>query len=94
MQDLRQLLTEGRWVVVTQQVAQGDGVWTTRVEGQVVRYEQHKTVWPFAHSRDGTLWLDRLVLRKADGEIVNLNLDGLSRVEPVEQPTGSVQSSI
>jgi len=87
MQDLRELLQRGRRVAVTQQVAQAKRVWTIRVEGEVVRHEQEKTVSPFAHSRDGTLWLDRLVLRKDDGEIVNLNLNGFSRVEAAPRPT-------
>ena len=35
----------------------------------------------FAHSKNDRLWLDRLVIKKDDGEITTLNLDEFSRVE-------------
>jgi len=71
----------GQRVVVTQQIAQRDDVWTTKVAGEVVRYEQKKTGSWFAHSKDDKLWLDRLVLKKDDGEIVVCLLDGYTHVE-------------
>lgn len=72
----------GTRVVITQQIPQRDEVWTTRTEGTIVRYEQKKTGSWFAHSKDDKLWLDRLVLKKDDGEIVVCNLDSYSHVEP------------
>ena len=74
----------GQRVVVTQQIPQRDEVWTTRLEGVVVRYEQKKTGSWFAHAKDDKLWLDRLVLKKEDGEIVVCNLDAYTRVEEVD----------
>ena len=76
----------GQRVAVYQQIPQREEVWTCRVEGTVVEAEQAKTGSWFAHSKDRKLWLDRLTLRKDDGEIVVLNLDAYSRVEPAEAP--------
>lgn len=73
----------GTKVRVTQQVPRLTGVMTTTVEGTVVRYGQQKTGSWFAHAQDDKLWLDRLELRKADGELVVLNLDQYSRVVQV-----------
>ncbi len=71
----------GQHVRVTQQIPQGEATWTTTIEGQVVAYRQAKTGSWFAHSKDDRLWLDRLELRRRDGEIVVCNLDRFSRVE-------------
>ncbi|MFN8816470.1 MAG: hypothetical protein ACK5ZV_07020 [bacterium] len=65
----------GTRVKVVQQVPRQSGGLTTEVVGTVVRYEQSKTGSWYAHAKDDRLWLDRLVLRKADGEQVVLNLD-------------------
>lgn len=71
----------GQKVVVTQQIAQREQTWTSRVEGEVVKFEQAKTGSWFAHAKGDRLWLDRLTLKKADGEIIVLNLDPYTRVE-------------
>jgi len=75
--------TPGQRVRVTQQVARASGGFSTTFEGVVVTFEQQKTGSWFAHSKDKKLWLDRLELRKDDGEIVFVNLDNNSRVEAV-----------
>lgn len=72
----------GARVRVSQQIPRTREAWTTSVEGVIVGYEQSKTGSWFAHSKDDRLWLDRLTLRKDDGEIVVCNLDQYSRVEP------------
>lgn len=74
----------GKRVRVVQQIPHRDEVWTNTVEGVITRYEQNKTGSWFAFSKDDRLWLDRLELRLDDGEIVTLNLDQYSHVEPVE----------
>lgn len=78
------MLQAGARVRVTQQVPKlgnaGDTLATT-VEGVVVSAGQSKTGSWFAHGKDGKLWVDRLVLRKDDGEIATLNLDRYSCVE-------------
>lgn len=77
----------GQRVIVTQQIPQRDDNWSIRVEGSVVGYEQRKTGSWYAHAKDDRLWLDRLVLRKDDGEIVVCNLDRYTRVEEVAAPS-------
>lgn len=73
----------GTRVRVTQQLPQVEQVWSTRVEGTVIRYRQARTGSWFAHAHDDQLWLDRLDLRKDDGEIVTLNLDRYSLIERI-----------
>ncbi|MFG0293825.1 MAG: hypothetical protein ACF8MJ_11840 [Phycisphaerales bacterium JB050] len=78
----------GQRVRVTQSIAFGKGTVKTSVEGTVIRYGQQKTGSWFAHAKDDKLWLDRLELRKDDGEIVVCNIDGNSVIESVEAPAG------
>ncbi len=75
--------TPGLRVRVTQQVPRASGGMSAAFEGVIVSFEQQKTGSWFAHSKDKKLWLDRLELRKDDGEIVFVNLDNNSRVEAV-----------
>ena len=82
---LRDRLRPGAQVKVTQQIPARDYDWTSEVRGTVVSYEQKQTGSWFAHSRGDKLWLDRLTLRKDDGELTTLNLDEFSRIE-IEQP--------
>jgi len=73
----------GTRVQVTQQLPAVRRVDTTTVEGTVLRYRQSKTGSWFAHGKDDKVWLDRLELRRDDGELVTLNLDQWSLVEPL-----------
>ncbi|MGQ0627889.1 MAG: hypothetical protein ACT4PL_07285 [Phycisphaerales bacterium] len=77
----------GSRVRVTQQVPRpvNNSTMTTTSEGTVERYEQSKTGSWYAHAKDDKLWLDRLVLRKDDGEQVYLNLDQYTVVEVLER---------
>lgn len=75
-------LQAGVRVRVTQQMPQVEKVWTTSVEGTILRWRQAKTGSWFAHSQDDRLWLDRLELKRDDGEVVVLNLDRYSVIEP------------
>ncbi|MEM6332633.1 MAG: hypothetical protein AAF823_04760 [Planctomycetota bacterium] len=72
-------LMPGDRVRVTQQVQHKQ--WSSVVEGEVVAVEQRKTGSWFAHSKDDRLWLDRLELRKDDGELIVCNLDQYSHIE-------------
>ena len=82
---LRSQLKPGAKVRVTQQIAARDYTWSTPVSGTVVDFEQKPTGSWFAHSKNDRLWLDRLVIRKSDGEISTLNLDESSHIE-IETP--------
>ncbi|GAB4195950.1 MAG: hypothetical protein Kow00105_10170 [Phycisphaeraceae bacterium] len=74
----------GQRVAVIQQIPRKEGVWTERVEGVVLKTEQAKTGSWYAHAKDDKLWLDRLVIRKDDGEIVTCNLDQYTHVEAID----------
>jgi hypothetical protein len=80
-QDARLLIVPGAHVRITQQIAARNYSLPSVIEGIVVRYEQQTTGSWYAHSRDDKLWLDRVVLKKPDGEITTLNLDDYSNVE-------------
>ncbi|MBX3373277.1 MAG: hypothetical protein KF817_05530 [Phycisphaeraceae bacterium] len=80
---LTTLPAPGTRVRVTQQIPHTDRVWTRTVEGTIVRCQQAMTGSWFAHAKDDRLWLDRMELRLDDGEIVVLNLDQYTVVEPV-----------
>jgi hypothetical protein len=80
----------GTRVLVTQQIARRAGAMTAVVEGVVVRQERQGSGSWFARNSRSKVWLDRLVVRKDDGEMSILNLDEYTRVEVVSgpQPTG------
>src|SRR5688500_20244148 len=88
--ELRNQLKPGARVKVTQQIAARDYTLTSEIRGTVTAYEQKPTGSWFAHSKDDKLWLDRLTLRKDDGEITTLNLDAASHVEVESQDSGTV----
>jgi hypothetical protein len=79
-------LQPGVRVKVTQQIPARNYTWTCDVSGTVVSYDQKQTGSWYAHSRGDKLWLDRLTLRKDDGELTTLNLDEFSRIEIENEP--------
>ncbi len=83
--------TPGQRIRITQQFPRPSGTLSATVEGTIVRFGQAKTGSWYAHSKDHKLWLDRLELRKDDGEMIVCNLDQYSHVEPV--PTASPSPS-
>ena len=78
----------GQRVRVTRQLPQRNEVWATGVTGTVECYEQRTAGSWLAHAKNNRLWLDRLVLRKDDGEIVICILDNYTRVEILQPPPG------
>ena len=80
------LLIPGAIVAITQQIPHRDRVWTDETRGTVISYEQQPTGSWFAHTKDDRLWLDRLTLRKEDGEITTLNLDDYTHIEVLPSP--------
>lgn len=76
--------TVGQRVKVTQQIPQVTETWTNTITGTVQKYERQKTGSWFAHAKDDKLWLDRLILKLDDGEIVTINADQYTHVEVVE----------
>ena len=78
---IRKNLRPGVRVKVTQQIPARHYALTSDVTGTVVEYEQKQTGSWFAHSKNDKLWLDRLLVRMADGELTTLNLDAFSHIE-------------
>ncbi|HEV7302494.1 MAG TPA: hypothetical protein VGN72_24355 [Tepidisphaeraceae bacterium] len=83
---IRKQFTVGTKVKVTQQIAARDYTMASDIRGTIVEYEQKTTGSWFAHSKNDKLWLDRLTLRKDDGELITLNLDDNTRVEIESTP--------
>lgn len=77
----------GQRVRVTQQIPRMSGSQVATVEGEIIAFGMSKTGSWYAHAKDHKLWLERLELRKDDGEIVTLNLDQYSRIDMLD-PTG------
>ena len=91
-ESIRQRLVPGAQVKVVQQIAARDYSWASEIRGTIVEYQQQQTGSWFAHSKDDKLWLDRLTLRKSDGEITTLNLDEFSVVK-IEGARGSAAAA-
>ena len=68
---------------VVQQIPRQSGSHRVVVEGTLIEAQREKTGSWFAHSKDHKLWVDRLKLKKDDGEVVTLNLDHYSVVEAI-----------
>ena len=71
----------GQRVRITQRTPRQSGAMEIAVEGTIVRAGSGKTGSWFAHGKDHKLWLDRLELRRDDGEMVVCNLDQYSQVQ-------------
>jgi hypothetical protein len=77
-------LNPGMQVRVAQTIQGGASAkrveWPAQVEGTVLSCEAEPTGSWFAHGRNHRVWLLRLRLRKADGEITTINIDNRSVV--------------
>jgi hypothetical protein len=67
-------------VRVTQTIRTRNGSWQTQIEGTVISARPEPTGSWYAHGKNHQLWLQRLRLSRADGEIVDLVIDGDSVV--------------
>lgn len=83
-ESIRNQLTPGTLVEVTQQIPHRDRTWTNTVRGVIESYQQKQTGSWFAHARGDKLWLDRLSVRKDDGEVFTFNLDEYTRIDILE----------
>jgi hypothetical protein len=78
------LYAPGTRIRITQQIPRRTDTYTTTVTGTVVRHERQNSGSWFARNKCDRVWLDRLILRKADGEITILNLDEYTVVEVLD----------
>ena len=90
---IRNDLRPGVWVKITQQIAARHYSWNTDITGTVVSFEQKPTGSWYAHSLDDKLWLDRLTLRKPDGEITTLNLDEYTHIELLDEDGAALKAA-
>ncbi|HEY7117687.1 MAG TPA: hypothetical protein VH475_13945 [Tepidisphaeraceae bacterium] len=79
---IRKQLVPGARVTVLQQFAHRipEKAWSDKVTGTVIEYVQKPTGSWYAHSKNEKLWLDRLKIRRDDGELMMLNLDEYSHI--------------
>jgi hypothetical protein len=84
----RKQLVPGAKVKVIQQIAARDYSWSSETAGSVVSFEQKQTGSWYAHSKNDKLWLDRLTIRKPDGELTTLSLDDFTRITIEPPPAG------
>ena len=69
------LYQPGTLVRVTEQIPRRLDTYTTEITGKVIRQERQNSGSWFARNKSNRVWLDRLIIEKADGEISILNLD-------------------
>ncbi|HNQ24621.1 MAG TPA: hypothetical protein PKK06_16175 [Phycisphaerae bacterium] len=74
----------GSRVRVVQSFSAGAESVAARAEGTVEAWEESPTGSWYAHGKQHKLWLTRLRLRKADGELALLVIDDRTRVEPAD----------
>jgi hypothetical protein len=79
----------GTVVRITQQIPRRIDTYVTEVTGAVVRHERQNSGSWFARNKRNKVWLDRLILQKADGEISILNLDEYTVVEVLQGAPGT-----
>jgi hypothetical protein len=79
-------LMHGQRIRVIQSIRTREGEWTTDVDGEVVSCGPHPTGSWFAHGKGDKLWLQRVRLRKYDGELVDLTIDEASEVTVLAPP--------
>lgn len=86
LETAERLFPRGTAVCVKQQVRRREamGSYETEVVGVVEAWEEHPTGSWYAHGKDDKLWLRRLKLRKADGEITLLIIDNATQIARLE----------
>ncbi len=77
----------GTPVRVIQEIRKREGVYHAEVVGIVDAWESRPTGSWYAHGKQDRYWLQRLRLKKADGEITWLVLDDATRIARIELAT-------
>lgn len=68
-------LKPGSSVRVVQRIRTRTGAWDTQVEGEVLSCRPQPTASWYARCKYDRLWLQRMRLKRPDGEIIDLVLD-------------------
>jgi hypothetical protein len=80
-------LPKGTRVRIFQRIHQTDPSYKAETTGVIESWGEEPTGAWYAHGRNGKLWLERLRVRKADGEISVLVIDDQTRIHPIEVGT-------
>jgi hypothetical protein len=73
-------LKPGVKIRVTQRIDVRTGFWTCDVEGEILSCGPERSESWFARNHTGVVWLNRIRLRKPDGEITTINIDQNTQV--------------
>ncbi|MCE9548765.1 MAG: hypothetical protein K8T25_25075 [Planctomycetia bacterium] len=76
-------LKPGDRVELTHEVKVGSRVWHTRTAGTVVSTERQRHSLHFQRNFDDKVYSDRIVLKRADGELVSVTLDEFSELKRI-----------
>jgi hypothetical protein len=79
-------LAPGDRVRVHQRIRRQDRWKDFAVEGEIIAFERRPTGSWFAHGKNGRLWLNRIVLKKPDGEQSELAVDEHTQIERLPNP--------
>ena len=71
----------GQQIRIYQEIDRREGNWANAVEGTVLEVGAEKTGSWHAHGQDDKLWLNRVRLQKADGELTTITVDQHTRFE-------------
>lgn len=74
-------LAPGTRVRITKQVPREQGSYSSVFEGIVVKQELKPTGSWMAEGKNDRLWLDRLTVRRPDGELFVCNIEATTRIE-------------
>jgi hypothetical protein len=85
-------LRPGQRVRIWQQIDRREGDWNHCVEGEILSVRAEKTGSWFAHAKEAKLWLNRVRLRKHDGEITTITVDPYTRVELIDAGVGGART--
>ena len=77
-------LPKGTRVRVLQDINQADPSWQAVTVGVIEAQEEESTGAWYAHGRNGKLGLERLTLRKPDGEVSVLTIDDQTLIQSIE----------
>ncbi len=75
----------GQTIRIYQEIDRREGNWSNAVEGTVLEVGAEKTGSWHAHGRDDRLWLNRIRLKKADGELTTITIDQHTRCEILDE---------
>ena len=95
MPSLDEMFPAATPVCVRQTVERRGESFSAEVVGTVESWERQPTGSWHVRGKNARLWLDRLVLRKADGELVLLVIDDsteIARIESAPKPSGPQRS--